>query len=90
VDFGGGAILAQVYDIFVAKYDSAGNYVSARRFGDPAGLFESQYGDGIAMSSSGTVYVTGHFMGTLDFGTAGSATSIFGGGSDAYLANVGP
>jgi hypothetical protein len=29
-------------------------------------------------------------MGTLDFGTAGSATSIFGGGSDAYLANVGP
>jgi hypothetical protein len=90
VNFGGGAILAQVYDIFVAKYDSAGNYISARRFGDPAGLFDSQYGDGIAMSSSGTVFITGHFLGTLDFGAGGSATSIFGGGSDAFLANVGP
>ena len=90
VNFGGGAILAQVYDIFVAKYDSAGNYISARRFGDPAGLFDSQYGDGIAMSDSGTVFITGHFLGTLDFGAGGSATSVFGGGSDAFLANVGP
>jgi hypothetical protein len=90
VDFGGGIIVAQVYDIFVAKYDSAGNHVSARRFGDPTGLFESQYGDGIAMSSSGIVFITGHFVGTLDFGAGGSATSIFAGGSDAYLANVGP
>ena len=90
VDFGGGAILAQVYDIFVAKYDSAGAYISARRYGDPAGLYDSQYGDAIAMSSSGTVFITGHFVGTLDFGAAGSATSIFAGGSDAYLADVGP
>jgi len=90
VDFGGGAILAQVYDIFVAKYSSAGAYISARRYGDPAGLYDSQYGDAIAMSSSGTVFITGHFVGTLDFGAAGSATSIFAGGSDAYLADVGP
>jgi hypothetical protein len=90
VDFGGGGIMAQVYDIFVAKYDSAGNYLSARRFGDPPGLYDSQYGDAIAMSSSGTIYVTGHFMGTLDFGSAGCTTSLFAGGSDAYFANVGP
>jgi hypothetical protein len=90
VNFGGGAFLAQVYDIFVAKYSSAGAYISARRYGDPAGLYSSQYGDAIAMSSSGTIFITGHFVGTLDFGAAGQATSIFAGGSDAYLANVGP
>jgi hypothetical protein len=90
VNFGGGAFLAQVYDIFVAKYSSAGAYISARRYGDPAGLYSSQYGDAIAMSSSGTIFITGHFVGTLDFGAAGQATSIFAGGSDAYLADVGP
>jgi hypothetical protein len=90
VDFGGGAILAQVYDIFVAKYSSAGAYLSARRYGDPAGLFESQYGDAIAMNGSGNVYITGHFVGTLDFGAGKTATSLFAGGSDAYVASVGP
>jgi hypothetical protein len=90
VDFGGGGIMAQVYDIFVAKYSSTGAYLSARRFGDPPGLYDSQYGDGIAMSSAGTIYVSGHFMGTLDFGAAGCTTSLFAGGSDAYFANVGP
>jgi hypothetical protein len=81
--------MAQVYDIFVAKYSSAGAYISARRYGDPAGEYDSQYGDGIAMSSSGTIFVTGHFLGTLAFGAGGSATSISS-GSDAYLASVGP
>jgi hypothetical protein len=90
VDFGGGTIVAQVYDIFVAKYSSAGTYISARRYGDPVGLYESQYGDAIAMSGSGTIFITGHFVGTLDFGAAGQATSVFAGGSDAYLSNVGP
>ena len=84
-DFGGGAILAQVYDIFVAKYDSAGGYLWFKRYGDPPGLFDSQYGDAIAMGSSGTIFLTGHFVGTLDFGSAGRATSIFAGGSDGYL-----
>jgi hypothetical protein len=88
VNFGGGAILAQSYDIFVAKYSSAGTYVSARRFGDPAGQYNSQYADAIAMSSSGTVFITGHFVGTLDFGAAGRASSY--GGNDGYLASVGP
>jgi hypothetical protein len=90
VDFGGGMIMAQVYDIFVAKYSSAGTYISARRYGDPVGLYESQYGDAIAMNGSGNVYITGHFVGTLNFGAAGQATSVFAGGSDAYLADVGP
>ena len=90
VDFGGGAILAQSYDIFVAKYSSAGTYVSARRFGDPAGQYNSQYADAIAMSGSGNVFVTGHFVGTLDFGTAGSGTSAPYGGNEGFLASVGP
>jgi len=91
VDFGGGPIVAQGYDIFVAKYNSAGAYISAKRYGDPPALFDNQFGDAIAMSSGGNVFITGHFLGTLDFGAAGrmGPTGQFN-GNDAYLASVGP
>jgi hypothetical protein len=90
VDFGGGVLNAQLYDIFVAKYNSAGTHLSSRRYGDPPGLFDHQYGTAIAMSSGGAMYVTGSFMGTLDFGAGGRMTSTANGGNDAYLANVDP
>ena len=91
VDFGGGPIVAQGYDIFVAKYNSAGAYISAKRYGDPPALFDNQFGDAIAMSSGGNVYITGHFLGTLDFGAAGrmGPTGQYN-GNDGYLASVGP
>ena len=67
VDFGGGVIWAQGYDIFVAKYASiTGDYISARRLGDPAGQFDAQFANAIAMSGSGNVFLTGYFAGTLD------------------------
>jgi hypothetical protein len=88
-DFGGGQIVAQMYDIFVARYSSTGAYLSAGRCGDPAGQFDNQYANGIAFSG-GNVFITGHFLGTLDFGAGGRATSTPFGASDAYLANVGP
>ena len=90
VDFGGGPILAQGYDIFVAKYNSAGAYISAKRYGDPPGLFDNQFGDAIAMSSGGNVFISGHFLGTLDFGAAGriGPTGAYN-GYDGYLASTG-
>jgi hypothetical protein len=88
VNFGGGGISAQMYDIFVAKYTSAGTYVSARRYGDPAGLYDNQYGYGIAMSGSGSMYVTGSYLGTLSL--VGQATAVAYGGSDGVLASIGP
>jgi hypothetical protein len=90
VDFGGGQLIAQMYDIFVAKYSSSGAYTWAKRFGDPPGLYNSQFGDAIAMSTAGNVFVAGHFAGTLDFGVGGSMTSVVGGGSDGFLASIGP
>jgi hypothetical protein len=36
------------------------------------------------------MYIAGSYLGTLDFGAAGSATSIAYGGSDGYLASLGP
>jgi hypothetical protein len=89
-DFGGGTLAAQMYDIFVAKYSSSGAYISARRFGDPPGLYANQYGNAIAMSGSGSMYIAGPYLGTLDFGAAGRATSTAYGGSDGYLASLGP
>ena len=91
VDFGGGVIWAQGYDIFVAKYASiTGDYISARRLGDPAGQFNAQFANAIAMSGSGNVFLTGYFGGTLDLGAAGIDTSIVNGGNDAFVASIGP
>jgi hypothetical protein len=87
-DFGGGTLSAQNTDIFVAKYSPAGAHISSRRYGDPTGQADVQYGDGIAMSSSGNIYITGHFVGTLDFGAAGRMTSTPFGGGDGYLASL--
>ena len=84
-------IWAQGYDIFVAKYAAAtGAYISARRLGDPAGQFNAQFANAIAMSGSGNVFLTGYFGGTLDLGAAGIDTSIVNGGNDAFVASIGP
>jgi len=92
VDFGGGTLVAQDNDIFVAKYNSAGTYIAAKRYGDPAGspTPSGQFGNAIAMSSGGNIFITGYFLGTLDFGAGGTMTSTPNGGADAFLASLGP
>jgi hypothetical protein len=91
-DFGAGNLVAQDTDVFVAKYNSAGTYLSARRYGDPAGspAPTTQFGDAIGMSRGGNISITGHFVGSLDFGAGGVITSTPYGGADAFLASVGP
>jgi len=65
IDFGGGVLASTgMEDIFIAKFDSAGNHLWSKRFGDA----EHQYAFGIAVDESGSVIVTGEFMGTVDFG----------------------
>ncbi|MGH8564957.1 MAG: SBBP repeat-containing protein, partial [Gammaproteobacteria bacterium] len=54
-----------VNDVFVAKYDSLGDLVWAKRAGGTGSLDE---GFGIAVDSSGNSYVTGQFTGTATFG----------------------
>jgi hypothetical protein len=89
INFGGGPIYAQLYDIFVAKFNSAGAHLSSRRYGDPPAVYDNQHGNAIAISSGGNMFITGNFLGTLDFGAGGQSTSTPYGGNDAYLAHLG-
>ena len=50
-------------DLFVAKYDTDGNLLWARRDGGTA----DDWGNGVAISESGDIYVTGFFKGTSQF-----------------------
>ena len=57
-------------DIFVSKLDSSGAYVWARKMGG----ISSDYGNSIAVDTSGNVYTTGFFIDTADF-DPGAGTS---------------
>lgn len=60
-----------LYDIFIAKLDSDGNWLWARR----AGSTDFDIGNDISVDSSGNSYVTGYFQGTADFGGIPLTTS---------------
>jgi hypothetical protein len=68
IDFGGGPITATAgrNDLFVAKLDPSGNHVWSKGFGNASD--RGQYGQSVAVSSAGDVYVTGDCSGTMDFG----------------------
>jgi len=79
-DFGGGPLTsAGAQDIFVAKFDAAGNHLWSKRFGDGA----QEAGEGVVVDASGNVVVTGYFHSTVDFG-GGTLTSA--GSTDIFLA----
>jgi len=52
-------------DIFVAKYDYAGNVVWARRAGSES---YGEWGSGVTVDAGGNCYVVGQFSGAVDFG----------------------
>lgn len=77
VDFDPGAGTANLSsggldDIFVAKYNSAGIYQLAFRVGGT----DIDRGNGIAVDSSGNVFVTGSFRNTVDFDPGAGATNL--------------
>jgi hypothetical protein len=73
VNFGGGNLVsAGGTDIFVAKYNSTGVHQWSQRFGSTF----TDSGQGIVTAPGGAiVYVTGYFMGTVDFG-GGNLVSV--------------
>jgi len=72
-----------IYDIFVAKYSSAGVPVWAKNFGGTS----DDGGNSVAVDASGSPVVTGYFQGNATFGTQ-SLTS--GGGLDTFLMKLNP
>ena len=80
VDFGGDSLTsAGSGDIFVAKFDAAGNHLWSKRFGDST----HQEGLNVMADALGNVIVTGFFRGTVDFG-GGPLTEV--GGFDIFVA----
>ena len=80
VDFGGGPLTsAGGLDIFLAKYDSSGNHLWSKRFGNAS----DDCGLGVSVDGAGNVLVTGGFQNSVDFG-GGTLTSA--GGDDIFLA----
>ena len=73
-DFGGGAVTGiNDYGAFLVKLSASGAHVWSKRF---PGSYDD-YGNGVAVSGSGNVVVTGYFPGTIDFGS-GSLSNLGG------------
>ena len=83
VNFGKGPLVSNGGDIFVAKFNSNGNEWS-RRFGDA----DYQHAQSLAADLLGNVYLTGYFVGTLDFG--GGPLMQAGSTYDLYLVKFDP
>lgn len=59
-------------DIFIARYDTSGNYVWAKKIG--AGI--ADYSRAIAIDGSSNIYITGEFAGTVDFDPSGATANL--------------
>jgi hypothetical protein len=70
-------------DGFVAKFDSLGNHLWSKVFGDAA----EQSPDAVATDAAGNLIACGYFNGTIDLG-GGPLTSA--GGVDIYVAKFSP
>jgi hypothetical protein len=69
-----GNTLTGTYDFFLTMYDSSGNKVFSRQFGV---VGASTVASGVAVDSSGNVYVTGYTTGGLDGNTLTGTYDFF-------------
>jgi hypothetical protein len=81
VDFGGGTFTTPNgnSDIFVAKYDAAGNHLWSKQYG-ANGIDGAR---SVAVDATGNVLVTGSFQSTVDFG--GGPFASVGGSHDIFV-----
>lgn len=70
-------------DMFLAKYDSDGNYIWAFNIGGGAA---EDYGLGLAFDSGQNVVVCGQFYGPVDFDPSVAVMTLAGAGTDAFVA----
>ncbi len=71
-------------DLFLARYDSSGNYLWVRRAGGQA----AETATSLDVDTSGNIYFAGHFFGTFDF-DPGPGVSLLSttGASDIYFSS---
>jgi hypothetical protein len=87
VDFDPGAgtqnlISSGLFDVFVSKLNTAGNYVWAKKLGGAS----YDWGASVAVDASGNVYTAGLFSGTVDFDPgAGTSNLTSAGSSDIFV-----
>jgi len=80
MNFGGEDLVSvDSADLYLAKFDSAGTHQWSKSFGDA----EYQYGRSVAVGVQGSVYLTGEFGGTMNFG---GEDLVSGDSADLYLA----
>lgn len=65
LSFGGQELLAQGFDVFVAKLDSSGGHLWSKRYGDGA----SQSVSAVRVDPEKNVFLIGAYRGILDFGS---------------------
>ncbi|MFO0881206.1 MAG: SdrD B-like domain-containing protein [Gemmataceae bacterium] len=71
------------WDVYVVQLSSAGSLNWARRIGNSGA---ENAGTGLALDTSGNVYVTGSFAGTVDFYPSGSIFNLTSaGGQDVFV-----
>lgn len=70
-------------DVFLAKYDAAGNPLWSKRFGDAA----EQLSSDIAVDAANNIVITGSFDGTVDFGDSPLVSTS---SADMFLAKLDP
>jgi hypothetical protein len=76
-----------LFDIFVSKLNSSGNFIWAKRMGGP----NSDYGIAIALDKLENVYTTGQFQNTVDFDPdSGTYNLTSAGGIDIFMSKLGP
>lgn len=77
-------LTADSTDIFVSKFDTAGNFIWARKMGGPT---SKDVGYSVAVDANENVYVTGVFKGTANFNPGGTALNLTSaGGLDIFVA----
>jgi hypothetical protein len=65
-------------DIFLAKFDGAGNYLTAFRLGGSGG----EAARGLAVDNAGNIFATGFFSGTIDFDPGIGETNLTSAGQN--------
>jgi len=65
-------------DVYIAKFDSLGNYIWAKNVGGSSG----DHGHSLTVDSTGNVYATGYFGGTADFDPGAGTVNLTSSGSE--------